>query len=75
MSNKSFFDKFIPKKDDSPKVKASKIVTIIAAAVLVVTVIILICLVIGEQRNKKLNDLVFASDLFKKVREVEREEK
>lgn len=56
MSNKSFFDKFIPKKDDSPKVKASKIVTIIAAAVLVVTVIILICLVIGEQRNKKLND-------------------
>ncbi len=56
MSNKSFSDKFIPKKDDSPKVKASKIVTIIAAAVLVVTVIILICLVIGEQRNKKLND-------------------
>lgn len=56
MSNKSFFDKFIPKKDDSPKVKASKIVTIIAAAVLIVTVIILICLVIGEQRNKKLND-------------------
>lgn len=56
MSNKSFFDKFIPKKDDSPKVKASKIVTLAAAAVLVVTVIILICLVIGEQRNKKLND-------------------
>lgn len=56
MSNKSFSDKFIPQKDDSPKVKASKIVTIIAAAVLVVTVIILICLVIGEQRNKKLND-------------------
>ncbi len=56
MSNKSFSDKFIPKKDDSPKVKASKIVTLAAAAVLVVTVIILICLVIGEQRNKKLND-------------------
>lgn len=56
MSNKSFLDKFIPKKDDSPKVKASKIVTLAAAAVLVVTVIILICLVIGEQRNKKLND-------------------
>ena len=28
-----------------------------------------------SSRNKKLNDLVFASDLFKKVREVEREEK
>lgn len=56
MSNKSFSEKFIPQKDDSPKVKASKIVTIIAAAVLAVTVIILICLVIGEQRNKKLND-------------------
>lgn len=56
MPNKSFSDKFIPQKDDSPKIKASKIVTIIAAAVLVVTVIILICLVIGEQRNKKLND-------------------
>lgn len=56
MPNKSFSDKFIPQKDDSPKLKASKIVTIVAAAVLVVTVIILICLVIGEQRNKKLND-------------------
>lgn len=56
MPNKSFSDKFIPQKDDSPKVKASKIVTLIAAAVLVVTVIILICLVIGEQRNKRLND-------------------
>lgn len=56
MPNKSFSDKFIPQKDDSPKVKASKIVTIIAAAVLIVTVVILICLVIGEQRNKRLND-------------------
>lgn len=28
-----------------------------------------------SSRNKKLSDLVFASDLFKKVREVEREEK
>lgn len=56
MSNKSFLDKFIPNKDDSPKERTSKIVTLVAAAVLVVTVIILICLIIGGQRNKKLND-------------------
>lgn len=56
MPNKSFSEKFIPQKDDSPKVKASKIVTIVAAAVLVVTVIILICSVISEQKNKRLNE-------------------
>lgn len=56
MSNKSFLDKLIPNKDDTPKERTSKIVALAAAAVLVVTVIILICLIIGGQRNKKLND-------------------
>ncbi|MGN1305969.1 MAG: class B sortase [Oscillospiraceae bacterium] len=56
MSNNSFFDKFIPQKDDSPKVKASKIVTLAALAVIIVVIVILIASIISGQRNKKLNE-------------------
>lgn len=56
MSNNSFFDKFIPQKDDSPKVKASKIVTLAALAVIIVVIVILVASIISEQRNKKLNE-------------------
>lgn len=56
MPNFSFKDKFIPNKNDSPKVKASKLVTIAAFVVLVAAVIILISLFISEQKNKKLNE-------------------
>ncbi|MGN0554237.1 MAG: class B sortase [Oscillospiraceae bacterium] len=56
MSNKNFFDKFIPHKNDSPKLKASKIITIVSAAVLLATLIILICIFSSEHRNRQLNE-------------------
>lgn len=56
MSNKSFIDKFIPHKDDPPKLKVSKIITIVASTVLLVTIIILISFFVSESRNRKLNE-------------------
>jgi sortase B len=54
--NNSFLDRFIPRKEDSGKVKAGKIVTIAAAAVLVVSVIVLANYFVEQSRNRQLID-------------------